>query len=113
MKLAGDCDDSDDDDHDDDHDDDDGDDDDDETADDTYVNLYWMLTPADGVPSTRSSSLCLELWYDDADADTIDADDDGCDAGDYKGQAPLTCFDRIENEKNLNLAVISRPSFSQ
>ena len=80
---------------------------------DFYVNLYWILSPADGVPSTRSSSLCLELWYDDADADTIDADDDGCDAGDYKGQAPLTCFDCIENEKNLNLAVISRPSFSQ
>ena len=28
---------------------------------DFYVNLYWILSPADGVPSTRSSSLCLEL----------------------------------------------------
>ena len=29
--------------------------------DDFYVNLYWILSPADGVPSTLSSSLCLEL----------------------------------------------------
>ena len=28
---------------------------------DFYVNLYWILSPADGVPSTLSSSLCLEL----------------------------------------------------
>ena len=40
---------------------DDNDDDDDEADVDSHVNLYWMLSPADGVPSTRSSNLCLEL----------------------------------------------------
>ena len=48
---------------------DDFDDDNDDNDDDSYVNLYWMLSPADGVPSTRSSNLCLELSYDDDDND--------------------------------------------
>ena len=27
----------------------------------THVNLYWMLSLAEGLPSTRSSNLCREL----------------------------------------------------
>ena len=57
-----------------------------------------MLSPADGVPSTRSSNLCLELGCgrddDDNNDDNDNVDDDDDDYND--GEGPLNLlFDLV------------------
>ena len=105
----------------------------------THVNLYWMLSLAEGLPSTRSSNLCRELGWrmmriivmirrrrmkgqriwnlcrtNDFNAkQNIDKTEANCKAAMKSSNAMQSNLQGNINEEISNLAVISRPSFSQ